>query len=103
MNGGFYSSALIIGTGIGVIFPTTQAMVNNLAGKHRRGAANSTLFTAVDLGIGTGMLITGFLADAIGLRNTYLACSAINILGLLFFYLVCYPYYQRNFKSNNED
>lgn len=97
---GFYSSSLIIGTGIGVVFPTSQAMVNNLAVRQRRGAANSTLFTAVDLGIGLGMLSTGYFSDLIGLQYTFAACAGINLLGLLFFYLVCYPYYKSNYKAD---
>ena len=43
----FYISAIIIGFGNGVIFPTFQSMVNNLANSMHRGAANSTLYTCL--------------------------------------------------------
>jgi MFS family permease len=92
---GFMIAAFILGLGSGVVFPTFQAMVNNLVPPHRRGAANSTLFSGLDLGIGLGMLITGFLAQAIGLPHTYLIFSALNILALLYFLFISLVHYHK--------
>ena len=39
---GFYASAIILGFGNGVVFPTFQAMTNNMVPQNRRGAANSS-------------------------------------------------------------
>ncbi len=91
---GFLGSALILGTGVGVLVPTFQAMINNLAEPHRRGAANSTLFTALDLGIGTGMILIGYLAGKTGLSAAFLVCSLLNALALLFFLLISMKHYQ---------
>ena len=92
---GFMTAGFLLGLGSGVVFPTFQAMVNNLVPPQRRGAANSTLFSGLDLGIGLGMLITGFLAHAIGLPHTYLIYGALNVIALLFFLFISLKHYQR--------
>ena len=92
-------SAFLLGLGSGIVFPVFQSMVNNLVPAHRRGAANSTLFSGLDLGIGLGMLITGFLAFTIGLPHTYLIYAALNMVALLYFLGISLPHYQRKRKS----
>jgi len=86
---GFSLAAVCMGLGGGVLFPTFQAMVNNLVPASRRGAANSTLFTVLDLGIGLGMLLTGYLAGVTGLDNTFFYFSLVNVAALLLF--LAYP------------
>jgi MFS family permease len=86
---GFMTAAILLGLGSGIVMPTFQAMVNNLVQPHRRGAANSTLFSGLDLGIGLGMLITGILAREIGLPHTYLIYAGLNVLALIYF--LSYP------------
>jgi len=92
---GFMIAGFLLGLGSGVVFPTFQTMVNNLVPPQRRGAANSTLFSGLDLGIGLGMLITGFLAHAIGLPHTYLIYGALNLLALLYFLFISLTHYQK--------
>ncbi len=92
----FIATACLIGLGSGVVFPTFQAMVNNLVTPQRRGAANSTLFSGLDLGIGLGMLLTGYLAHSIGLPNTYLIYGLLNLIALLYFKFIALPHYQKN-------
>lgn len=92
---GFMIAGFLLGLGSGVVFPTFQAMVNNLVPPQRRGAANSTLFSGLDLGIGLGMLITGFLAHAIGLPDTFLIFGALNIIALVYFLLISLTHYQK--------
>jgi MFS family permease len=94
---GFPLSAFLMGLGGGVLFPTFQAMVNNLVKPNRRGAANSTLFTILDLGIGTGMLLTGFLAGNIGLTNAFLGFGVLNAIALVLFLTYAYKHY-RSYK-----
>jgi MFS family permease len=93
---GFYGAAVILGFGNGVVFPTFQAMTNNMVGQNRRGAANSTLFTAVDIGMGLGMVITGALSQRFSIPTAFLVCSAICAVALAFFMTVTNGYYQRN-------
>jgi MFS family permease len=93
---GFYGSAIILGVGNGVIFPTFQTMVNNLAYTNRRGAANSTLFTSLDIGMGLGMIIVGFISQHASISTAFFVCSAICVVGLLYFRFIALGHYQRN-------
>jgi len=90
---GLLGAALCLGMGSGMIFPTLQAMVNNMVEPHRRGAANSTLFTALDLGIGSGMMLTGYLSGTLGLSTTFLIFSIVNGLALILFLVYSNRYY----------
>lgn len=92
---GFMIAGFLLGLGSGVVFPAFQAMVNNLVPAQRRGAANSTLFSGLDLGIGLGMLITGFLSHAIGLPHTYLLYAGLNVIALVFFLFISLTHYQK--------
>jgi MFS family permease len=96
---GFMIAGFILGLGSGVVFPTFQAMVNNLVPAQRRGAANSTLFSGLDLGIGLGMLITGYLAHTIGLPHTYLIYGGLNLIALFYFSFISLTHYQSKLKS----
>jgi len=90
----FLAAGFILGLGSGIVFPTFQAMVNNLVTPQRRGAANSTLFSGLDLGIGLGMLITGLSAHSLGLPKTYLLFSGLNIAALIYFIFISLKHYQ---------
>ena len=90
----FYISAIIIGFGNGVIFPTFQSMVNNLADSLHRGVANSTLFTAVDLGMGLGMIMAGIIAEHVSLSAIFWTSSVICMAGLIFFRFSVLEFYE---------
>jgi MFS family permease len=90
----FYVSAIIVGFGNGVIFPTFQSMINNLADSLHRGAANSTLYTAVDLGMGLGMIMGGLIAQNISISAIFWINSLICAAGLLFFRLFVLKFYE---------
>ena len=90
----FYTSAIIIGFGNGVIFPTFQSMVNNLADSAHRGVANSTLYTAVDLGMGFGMIMAGLIAQNISISSIFWINSLVCLAGLIFFRFSVLRYYE---------
>lgn len=90
---GFLIAAFFIGVGSGILMPTMQTMVNNMVGIDRRGAANATISTSFDLGIGMGSLLLGFLAEAIGLTNMYLSCTILLTGGLAFYLLYVNRFY----------
>jgi MFS family permease len=90
----FYISAIIIGFGNGVIFPTFQSMVNNLADSVHRGIANSTLYTAVDLGMGFGIIMAGLIAQHISLSAIFWISSLVCLAGLMFFRFFVIKYYE---------
>ena len=90
----FYLSAIIIGFGNGVIFPTFQSMVNNLAESKNRGIANSTLYTAVDLGMGFGMIMAGLIAQHISISAIFWIDSLVCAAGLIFFRSLVLNFYK---------
>jgi MFS family permease len=94
----FYISAIIIGFGNGVIFPTFQSMINNVADSSHRGAANSTLYTAVDLGMGSGMILAGLIAQHISISAIFWTDTLVCGIGLLFFRMFVLKYYE-NFRG----
>ncbi len=95
----FYTSAIVIGFGNGVIFPTFQSIVNNLADSTRRGVANSTLYTAVDLGMGSGMIMAGLIAQKISFSAIFWVNSLVCIAGLIFFRSFVLKYYESNWDK----
>jgi MFS family permease len=100
---GFYVSAMIIGFGIGVVFPVFQTMVNNLADSSRRGAANSTLFTALDIGMGAGMVIMGLIAQHVSIAATFLVSTAIVALGLMIFRGPVIKHYREGMNDKGDE
>jgi len=97
---GFYAAAALFGMCSGILYLSFQTMVVNLVPSQRRGAANATLFTIINLGI--GKLITGFLAESIGFHTTFLIYAGVNVLSVLFFITVTFKHYNRNLLTVNE-
>jgi len=95
----FYLSAVIIGFGNGVTFPTFQSMVNNLTDNTHRGAANSTLYTSVDLGMGLGMIASGFVAQYASISTVFWMCAIISVAGLAFLRICTLKFYQSRVLS----
>ncbi|MCX6305899.1 MAG: MFS transporter [Bacteroidetes bacterium] len=96
---GFFTAALILGFGNGVVFPTFQTMTNNMVPASRRGAASSTLFIAVDIGMGLGMILVGVIAQYFSISTAFLVCSGIGAAGLAMFLITTLKYYQHH-KNN---
>lgn len=97
---GFVLSGFLIGLGYGIIFPTFQAMANNLVGPGRRGAANSTFFTALDLGIGIGAVFTGYLAQLAGLVNAFGVLALVTVAGIVWYLAVTQPHYLHHHRDS---
>ncbi len=96
---GFLTSALLIGAGFGIVFPTFQAMVNHIVDIKKRGVANSTFFTAVDLGIGLGSIISGFISDLFSLTVTFIICAIIIIIASIIFFVFTLPIYNQKVNA----
>jgi MFS family permease len=92
---GFYGSAIILGFGNGVIFPTFQTMVNNLSKPTRRGAANSTLYTALDLGMGLGMIVMGIISQHTSITTAFIVSAVICLIGLIYFISLSLGHYEK--------
>lgn len=81
----YFVVALLLGFAYGIGFPALQNWIIQRAEHHQRGTANSTFFTAFDLGVGAGMLFGGQMAQVSSLSNAWLAsagCAVVSILVL---------------------
>ena len=93
---GFYSAAFVLGLGYGTMCSALQAMFINLAPNNRRGTANSTYFTAWDLGIGLGVFVGGFIAEHTNYANAFSTGLGVATAGFILFYLVIRNHFERN-------
>lgn len=83
----FILSAIAMGVGFGAVHPTAMAMAINRVPPNRRGAANGTIFSSFDLGIGIGSIVLGFVSKIFGLSFMYLSCGFIILIPLIMFFL----------------
>ena len=86
--------ALIYGTGLGAMITSLQTMALRDVAHDHIGAANATLFTGNDLGIGLGVMFLGTVAEKWGYRNMYLF-TIIPLMAAMLFYM----FYARTKKS----
>lgn len=92
----FSAGGLMIGMGFGIAVPVVQAMINALVSPQRRGAANSTMMTAFDLGICLGLLTTSHLYAEVGFSVTYIVLSGCIVFSALVFFLIAMPRYAKD-------
>lgn len=84
---GLYSAAFIIGLGNGHMFPAFQTMFINLAPSSQRGTANSTLFTAWEVGVGLGIILGGIAAEYLSYGFAFWTAWVSNLAGAVFYFV----------------
>ena len=82
---GLILSAILYGLGSSWPMPALNAVVIRLASPERRGAANATFFTFLDLGVGLGTMVLGFIAEYAGFFTFFIVSSVFCVASL-----VCY-------------
>ena len=92
----YYLTAILIGLGNGYIFAAFLNMNINLASDDQRGAANSTLLTSWDVGVGLGVLLGGTIAEHVGYRGAFVVAAAVNALGVAVYFLLTRPHFLGN-------
>ena len=92
----FFSIALLLGIGFGIMFPAYNTLFVNLAPNHQRGTANSTYLTSWDVGIGIGMLLGGYIAEISTFDKAYLTGACLTVLSMLYFNGKVAPHYHKN-------
>ena len=92
----YYFASLIMGFGYGVLFPAFQALFINMGTHHQRGTANSTFFTAFDLGVGIGMIAAGKIAALFSLTFAFGISTAACVFALFLFMKIIFPYYEKH-------
>lgn len=92
----YFGSALFIGLGYGMASPSFQTMTINMGSNDQRGTANSTFFSFYDLGIGIGMVSSGFLATILpSFGHLFVICGILAFLALVYFYFISKQVYHR--------
>lgn len=81
--GMFYSSAALYGAGFGLAFPLMNTVVFERCPPQARGRANATFYLALDLGIGAGTILLGYLANWLQLEAVFFVALLIAILAFL--------------------
>jgi predicted MFS family arabinose efflux permease len=76
----FLLAAVFYGVGYGAVQPTLNALVISACPPTRRSAANSTFFSAMDLGIGLGAMAWGLLSHAFGYPAIFFSCIVFMAL-----------------------
>ncbi len=77
--------AALYGIGNGIGFAVINIIGMKLAPVHQRGAANATLYAAMDIGIASGSFILGLVAARYGFTATFLIAAAMIVVNLLVF------------------
>ncbi|MDR2105122.1 MAG: MFS transporter, partial [Deferribacteraceae bacterium] len=82
----FYLSAAAAGYGAGVVLPTLATMNMNVVAQTRRGKANATLFTAIDIGVGVGAFSLGFVIEKLSYTATYIILAFALTIPLVWYF-----------------
>lgn len=91
----FVAAAILIGLGNCALQPTLQAMAVKKVPPERRGAANSTYFSGIDIGLALGMTLSGFVAKATSYSTMYLLLIIPLLISLVFYFFAV-----RKIKAN---
>lgn len=92
----FFSIALMLGVGFGIMFPAYNTLFVNLAPNSQRGTATSTYLTSWDVGIGIGMLAGGYIAEVSSFDRAYLAGACLTVISTFYFHFKVSPHYYKN-------
>ncbi|WP_347489794.1 MFS transporter [Desulfoscipio sp. XC116] len=79
----FLLAGILYGVGFGGIMPSMQALAVKDVVPARRGTANSTFFSAFDLGIGLGAVMWGAVAQATSYAVMYQLSAIPGVLALI--------------------
>jgi predicted MFS family arabinose efflux permease len=78
-------SAVLYGIGFGSAQPALQAATIRLARPDRKGVANASLLTAVDLGIGLGAIMLGWVSQYTSYQVLFTVSTVSVTFSLLLF------------------
>ena len=78
----------LLGLGFGNFQSLAQAATLKIVPRQRFGQATSTYFILLDLGIGLGPYVFGFLVPMVGYRGMYLAAAVVSCFCLPLYYLL---------------
>jgi MFS family permease len=80
------AAGALYGFGYGITFPLANAIAIKLCPSGRRGAATGTIFAAMDIGIGVGAFLWGWVSELSGFTAVYLLAGVcIVVSGWIYF------------------
>ncbi|MFS0577094.1 MFS transporter [Sporosarcina sp. 179-K 3D1 HS] len=84
----FLVAAAVIGLGYGNFQSCSQALAIKVTPPHRMGLANSTYFICLDLGLGLGPFLLGYLVPAFGYSGLYGSLVGVIVVGILVYHML---------------
>ena len=81
----FALSALVFGSGFGLMYPAYTSYIMRHVSFSHRGAAFGAMLAAFDTGIGTGSSVVGWLIHRTGFRGAYGIAAGVAALALPYF------------------
>jgi MFS family permease len=85
---GVLVAAVLYGIGFGSAHPVLHAAAIRLARPDRKGVANASFSTAIDLGIGLGAILLGWVAQSMSYQGLFMVSAASVACSLLVFTFV---------------
>ncbi|MBU2703971.1 MFS family permease [Sporomusaceae bacterium BoRhaA] len=79
-------AGVFVGLGYGTFMSNGQAICVKLSPYYRMGVATSTYFIALDLGLGVGPFLLGFLRPVIGFQGIYIVTAIVAFLCVFLYY-----------------
>jgi len=90
----FFISAAFMGIGYGLITPTAQTMIVNMAEDTERGVANATYLTFFDIGVGSGVFVGGLIAQHINYSASYALSFLLALCAMAYLHLFIKNHFQ---------
>lgn len=90
---GFLVSGAVLGFAFGALSPSFQTLAIQMSPRERAGAATSTYFLFLDIGVGLGSFLLSMIASKNGYHVMYLAAAAVVIIIAAVYYVL----YQRKY------
>ncbi len=78
-------AATVFGLGVGSLNSTLLALAVDVVKPQERGAALAMFQSSLDLGIATGSMVLGLVAQAAGYPALFLTAAGFDLLGLVYF------------------
>jgi MFS family permease len=82
------AAAILYGIGSGLGFASNSIICMQQAAVHRRGAANATLFAAMDIGVALGSAILGAIIAKFGFSTAFIIASIVIGMNLGLFLIM---------------
>jgi MFS family permease len=81
-------AAILIGLGLGTIQSSCQTIVIKVVPPHHTGLATSTFLLFIDIAVGTGPVIFGFVVPLAGYRGAYTGVAIMALVCLFLYYFL---------------